>query len=175
MIPTEQDEPASQHVSSKHLPGVLTSKDNLIIHFYSGPRTCIISWHICFCFGQVSLLLLYRMGCSSRVLISPCLLSSLPAECEGRWVEMADNSIYSTLELPAAPRVQDDSRWKVKGELGTSALKTVRRMRRGELLGGEGAESRTLWRHTSGSVCHADPRHGLSVWSAAAMSQMILL
>ncbi|EDM02001.1 rCG30200 [Rattus norvegicus] len=57
------------------------------------------------------------MGCSSRVLISPCLLSSLPAECEGRWVEMADNSIYSTLELPAAPRVQDDSRWKVKAVL----------------------------------------------------------
>ncbi|XP_032763292.1 killer cell lectin-like receptor subfamily G member 1 [Rattus rattus] len=30
---------------------------------------------------------------------------------------MADNSIYSTLELPAAPRVQDDSRWKLKAVL----------------------------------------------------------
>uniref|UniRef100_A0A8C6IEB1 Killer cell lectin-like receptor subfamily G member 1 n=1 Tax=Mus spicilegus TaxID=10103 RepID=A0A8C6IEB1_MUSSI len=38
---------------------------------------------------------------------------------------MADSSIYSTLELPEAPRVQDASRWKLKAVLHRPRLSCV--------------------------------------------------
>ncbi|GAB1291244.1 Killer cell lectin-like receptor subfamily G member 1 [Apodemus speciosus] len=50
------------------------------------------------------------MGCSLTGRFSPCLQPALPTECERPLVEMGDSSIYCSLELPAAPQVQDDSR-----------------------------------------------------------------
>lgn len=79
---------------------------------------------------------------------------------------MADSPIYSTLELPAPPQVQDDSRWNLKGESGPSALKTVPSRRgKGDYWEERGHEVEDAFRKYLGfgAQCSLE----LSVWSAA--------
>lgn len=129
-------------------------KINLIIIFYSSPRTWITSWQ----FASVSVKspCCYFTGWAvpSRVFLT-LLTAALPTECERPLVEMADSPIYCSLELPAAPQVQDDSRWKLRGESGTSAVETVLGGEARGITGRRECRVRTLWGNSLGWICSA--------------------
>lgn len=130
-------------------------KNNLIINFYSNPRTWITSWQFASVLVKPTCTTL-QDGLFPHGCFSPHLQPTFPTECERDLVEMADSSIYSTLELPEAPQVQDESRWKLKGESGTAALKTCQGGEVRGITGRTGCKSsRMLWGNTWGSVCSA--------------------
>lgn len=136
--------------ASKECATVAPLKSNLNITLSRSPRTWIISWRNASVSVKFPAAVL-QDGPFPHLTVHLLTLRSLNS-LDWVWqplVEMTDSAIYYTLELPAAPQVQDESGRKPKGEFTTSAP--------GPRASGEESsredrvqETRTVWRDALG-------------------------